>query len=153
MFQIHNKVIQLYIYTHIIFEIILHYRLLQVIDYSSLCKNQYFQSLTHHAAYDPDAPHLETSPNAKLSTQAQRETAGDRKRWRHPHAHRLGICWDFHIHKVKYSTAIIKGQVEKRRPQKSVNSLHLLISNRDRETRKETRKAVSGVSYTKRVIM
>ena len=77
----------------------IHYQLLQVIDYSSLCKNQYFQSLTHHAACDPDAAHLETSPNAKLSTQAQRETAGNRKRWRHPHAHRLGICRDFHIQK------------------------------------------------------
>ena len=29
--------IQLHIYTHIIFEVIFHYRLLQGIDYSSLC--------------------------------------------------------------------------------------------------------------------
>ena len=29
MFQVHSKVIQLYIYTHIIFEIIFHYWLLQ----------------------------------------------------------------------------------------------------------------------------
>ena len=28
MFQVHSKVIQLYIYTYIIFEIIFHYRLL-----------------------------------------------------------------------------------------------------------------------------
>ena len=37
MFQVQSKVIQLYIYMHIIFEIIFHYRLLQDIDYSSLC--------------------------------------------------------------------------------------------------------------------
>ena len=38
MFQVHSKVIQLYIYTYIIFEIIFHHRLLlQDIDYSSLC--------------------------------------------------------------------------------------------------------------------
>ena len=37
MFQEHNKVIQLYKCTYIIFEIIFHYRLLQHIDYSSLC--------------------------------------------------------------------------------------------------------------------
>ena len=43
--------------------------------------------------------------------------------------------------------------MEKRRPQKSVNSLHLLISNRGGETCEETRKAVSGVSYAKRVTM
>ena len=36
MFQVHSKVIQLYIYTHITFQIIFHYRLLQDIDYSSL---------------------------------------------------------------------------------------------------------------------
>ena len=36
MFQVHNKVIRLYIYIYIIFEIIAHYRLLQGIDYSSL---------------------------------------------------------------------------------------------------------------------
>jgi len=36
MFQVHNKVIQLYIYTYIIFDIIWHYRLLQDNDYSSL---------------------------------------------------------------------------------------------------------------------
>ena len=36
MFQVHNKVIQLYIYIYVIFEIITHYRLLQGIDYSSL---------------------------------------------------------------------------------------------------------------------
>ena len=32
----HSKVIQLYIYTYIIFEIIFHYRLSQDIDYNSL---------------------------------------------------------------------------------------------------------------------
>ena len=36
MFQVHNKVIRLYIYTYNIFDIILHYRLLQDNDYSSL---------------------------------------------------------------------------------------------------------------------
>ena len=36
MFQVHSKVIQLYIYTYIIFEIIFHYRLSQDIDYNSL---------------------------------------------------------------------------------------------------------------------
>ena len=37
MFQVHSKVIQSYIHTYIIFEIIFHYRLLQDIKYSSLC--------------------------------------------------------------------------------------------------------------------
>ena len=37
MFLVHSKVIQLYIHTYIIFQIIFHYRLLQDIDYSSLC--------------------------------------------------------------------------------------------------------------------
>ena len=37
MFQVHSKVIQLYKYTYIIFEIIFHHRLLQDIDYSPLC--------------------------------------------------------------------------------------------------------------------
>ena len=37
MFQVHSKVIQLYIYTYIITEIIFLYRLLQDIDYGSLC--------------------------------------------------------------------------------------------------------------------
>ena len=37
MFQVHSKVIQLYKYTYIIFEFIFHHRLLQDIDYSSLC--------------------------------------------------------------------------------------------------------------------
>ena len=37
MFQVYSKVIQLYMYTYIIFENIFHYRLLQDIDYSSLC--------------------------------------------------------------------------------------------------------------------
>ena len=37
MFQVHSKVIQLHIQTYIIFQIIFHYRLLQDIDYSSLC--------------------------------------------------------------------------------------------------------------------
>ena len=37
MFQVHSKVIQLYIYIYIIFEIIFCCRLLQHIDYSSLC--------------------------------------------------------------------------------------------------------------------
>ena len=36
MFQVHCKVIQLYMYTYIIFQIIFCYRLLQNIDYSSL---------------------------------------------------------------------------------------------------------------------
>ena len=36
MFQVH-KVVQLYKYTYIIFEIIFHHVLLQDIDYSSLC--------------------------------------------------------------------------------------------------------------------
>ena len=36
MFQVHSKVIQLYIYTYIIFEIIFHYKLSQDIDYNSL---------------------------------------------------------------------------------------------------------------------
>ena len=36
MFQVHSKVIQLYKYTYMIFEIIFHHRLLQDIDYSSL---------------------------------------------------------------------------------------------------------------------
>ena len=36
MFQVHSKLIQLCIYTYIVFEIIFHYRLLQYIDYSSL---------------------------------------------------------------------------------------------------------------------
>ena len=37
MFQVHSKVIQLYIHTYIIFEIIFHHRLLQDIDYNSIC--------------------------------------------------------------------------------------------------------------------
>ena len=37
MFQVHSKVIQLYVYTRIIFQIIFHYRLLQDIVDSSLC--------------------------------------------------------------------------------------------------------------------
>ena len=37
MLQEHSKVIQLYTYTCIIFEIISHYSLLQDTDYSSLC--------------------------------------------------------------------------------------------------------------------
>ena len=37
MFQVHNKVIQLYKYTYIIFDIIFHHRLLQDTDYSPLC--------------------------------------------------------------------------------------------------------------------
>ena len=36
MFQVHSKVIQLYKYTYIIFEIIFHHRLLQDINYNSL---------------------------------------------------------------------------------------------------------------------
>ena len=36
MFQVHSKVIQLYIYTDNIFEIVFHYRVLQDIDYSPL---------------------------------------------------------------------------------------------------------------------
>ena len=40
MFQVHSKVIQLYIYTYIIFEIIFHYKLLKDTNYSSLCLNE-----------------------------------------------------------------------------------------------------------------
>ena len=36
MFQVHNEVIQLHLYTLIIFQIIFHYRLLQGIDYIPL---------------------------------------------------------------------------------------------------------------------
>ena len=36
-FQVYSKVIQLYIYIYIIFQILFHYRLLQDIKYSSLC--------------------------------------------------------------------------------------------------------------------
>ena len=39
MFQGHSKVIQLPINTYFIFEIIFHNRLLQDIDYGSLCYN------------------------------------------------------------------------------------------------------------------
>ena len=144
MFQIHNKVPQLH--THTILGIILHHRLLPVTDCSSPSKNQYFQSLTPHSACDPSDPHLETSPNAILSTHAQRDC------WRSEKAETfscpsLGVCRDFHIHKIKYYTAVIKGPVEKR----SMNSLHLLISNRDGKTHKETQE--TGVSFTKRVTM
>ena len=45
--QVHSKVIQLYMYTCIIFQIILHYRLLQDIDYSSLCFTVKFCCLLH----------------------------------------------------------------------------------------------------------
>ena len=45
MFQVHSKVIQLYIYTYIILENIFHCRLLQDIDYSSLCYTVKFCSL------------------------------------------------------------------------------------------------------------
>ena len=37
MFQAHSKVIQLYMYTYIIFHVIFHYRLLEDIDCGSLC--------------------------------------------------------------------------------------------------------------------
>ena len=37
MFQVHSNVIQLYVYTYIIFKINFHYRLLQDIDYTSVC--------------------------------------------------------------------------------------------------------------------
>ena len=37
MFQVRSKVIQLYVYTCIIFQITFHHRLLQDIVYSSLC--------------------------------------------------------------------------------------------------------------------
>ena len=37
MFQVHNEEIRFYKYTHILFEIIFHHRLLQKIDYSPLC--------------------------------------------------------------------------------------------------------------------
>ena len=36
MFQVYSKVIQLYIYTYILFQILFHHRLLQDIEYSSL---------------------------------------------------------------------------------------------------------------------
>ena len=45
--QVHSKVIQLYMYTYIIFQIILHYRLLQDIDYISLCFTVNFCCLLH----------------------------------------------------------------------------------------------------------
>ena len=35
--QVYNKVIQLYIYVYILFRTLFHYRLLQDIEYSSLC--------------------------------------------------------------------------------------------------------------------
>ena len=47
MFQVHSKVIQLYMYTYIIFEIIFHYSLLQDIDYSSLCYTTNLSCLLH----------------------------------------------------------------------------------------------------------
>ena len=58
MFQVHSKVIQLYIYTYIIFEIIFYYRLLQDINYSSLWKESEScsvssDSLWLHALYSP----------------------------------------------------------------------------------------------------
>ena len=37
MFQVHCKLIQLHKYTYIVFEIIFHHKILQDIDYSSLC--------------------------------------------------------------------------------------------------------------------
>ena len=37
IFQVRSKVIQLYKYIYVIFEIIFHHRLLQDIDYGSLC--------------------------------------------------------------------------------------------------------------------
>ena len=37
MFQVHSKVIHSSVYTYVIFEIIFNYRLLEDIDYSSLC--------------------------------------------------------------------------------------------------------------------
>ena len=37
MSQVHSKMIQLYIYTYIIFKIIFYCKLLQDIDYSFLC--------------------------------------------------------------------------------------------------------------------
>ena len=37
VFQVYSKVIQLYIYIYIYFQILFHYRLLQDIEYSSLC--------------------------------------------------------------------------------------------------------------------
>ena len=47
MFQVHSKVIQLYIYTEIIFEIIFHYMLLQTIDYNSMYYTVNLCSLLH----------------------------------------------------------------------------------------------------------
>ena len=47
MFQVHSKVIQLYVYTCIIFQIIFHYELLQDIVYSSLCYTVKFCCLLH----------------------------------------------------------------------------------------------------------
>ena len=37
MFQVHCKLIQLHKYIYIVFEIIFHHKILQDIDYSSLC--------------------------------------------------------------------------------------------------------------------
>ena len=47
MFQVHSKVIQLYIHTYIIFEIIFYYRLSQDIDYSFLCYTVNLHCLLH----------------------------------------------------------------------------------------------------------
>ena len=47
MFQMHGKMIQLYKYVCIIFQIVSHYRLLQDIDYSSLCYTVNISCLLH----------------------------------------------------------------------------------------------------------
>ena len=47
MFQVHSKVIQLYIYTYIILNIIFHFRLLQYVDSCSLCYTVNFCCLLH----------------------------------------------------------------------------------------------------------
>ena len=47
MFQVHGKMIQLYKYTCIIFQIVSHYMLLQDIDYSYLCNTVNISCLLH----------------------------------------------------------------------------------------------------------
>ena len=47
MFQVHSKVIQLYKYPYIIFQIIFHHRLLEDIDNRSLCSTVNLCCLFH----------------------------------------------------------------------------------------------------------
>ena len=147
MFQIHNKVPQLHTHTQFwgLFSTIGYYQLLTV------APRPRTSIFNHWLLIQPvtQAIHIWKPPPMPYLAHTHRETAGDQKRRKRSHAHQLGVCRDFHIHKIKYYTAVIKGPVEKR----SMNSLHLLISNRDGKTHKETQKAVSGVSFTKRVTM